>query len=183
MKEELNEKDLKALSSGTRRKILKILKEKGLTPTVISKKTGKHKSTVTEHLNILKDSGFVEKDKVEGRKRVVYSLTRKGKAALSKSSNIYLVLVLPILGFISGSLILLRDIWSLLFPAESGQEIPDQGAKIMEQTANQTLNKTGELGITTALNNPLLLAGLALTAGSLIAIAYFAWKGRYQLPH
>lgn len=77
---ELDFKAVKALSSPTRVKILHQVLEKEATPTQLSDELGKSKSTISSHLTTLHKAGLVEKDEVEGRKRVSYSPTRKAKA-------------------------------------------------------------------------------------------------------
>lgn len=77
---ELDFKTVKALSSPTRVKILSQVLDKDATPTQLSRDIGKSKSTVSAHLTKLHKAGLLEKDKEDGRKRVVYSPTRKAKA-------------------------------------------------------------------------------------------------------
>jgi len=76
---ELNFKTVKALSSATRIQILSLVLKKNRSPTDISKKVDKSKSTVSSHLESLVEAGLVEKDKKEGRRRVLYSPTRKAE--------------------------------------------------------------------------------------------------------
>lgn len=76
---ELDFGTVKALSSPTRIKILNQVLEKESTPTSLSDNLGKSKSTVSSHLETLLDAGLVEKDAVEGRRRVVYQPTRKAQ--------------------------------------------------------------------------------------------------------
>lgn len=77
---ELDFKAVKALSSPTRVKILHHILEKESTPTQISSRLDKSKSTVSSHLSNLHKAGLVEKDEEEGRKRVSYTPTRKARA-------------------------------------------------------------------------------------------------------
>jgi DNA-binding transcriptional ArsR family regulator len=48
-------------------------------PTEISGEIGRSKSTVSSHLENLQEAELVEKDKEDGRRRVLYSSTRKAK--------------------------------------------------------------------------------------------------------
>ena len=66
----LDFKTVKALSSPTRIEILAYALKNEATPTGTAKKVGKSKSTVSSHLDKLVDSGLLEKDEKEGRKRV-----------------------------------------------------------------------------------------------------------------
>lgn len=76
---EIDYKTVKALSSPTRIKILNQVMAKDATTTDISREIGKTKSTVSTHLATLVDAGLIEKDEVEGRKRVIYRPTRHAK--------------------------------------------------------------------------------------------------------
>jgi DNA-binding transcriptional ArsR family regulator len=80
---ELDFKAVKALSSPTRLKILRQVLEKDATPTQLSNDLDRSKSTISSHLAKLQKAGLVEKDQKEGRKRVVYSPTRKADTIVS----------------------------------------------------------------------------------------------------
>ncbi|MFP4116816.1 MAG: winged helix-turn-helix domain-containing protein [Candidatus Aenigmatarchaeota archaeon] len=75
----LNEETAKVLSSDTRKEIIKLLDERNMTVTELSRKLDLSKSTVHEHLNKLLDAKFVNKLDEEGKKWVYYELTKKGK--------------------------------------------------------------------------------------------------------
>lgn len=77
---ELDFQTVKALSSPTRVDILRQVLKKESTPTQLSNELGKSKSTVSSHLNKLTEAELLEKDEVEGRKRVTYRPTRKAEA-------------------------------------------------------------------------------------------------------
>ncbi|MDY6778924.1 MAG: winged helix-turn-helix domain-containing protein, partial [Candidatus Nanohaloarchaea archaeon] len=83
MPEDLDEETIDALSSETRREILKLLKGHEKNPTFIAREVGKHKSTIAEHLDILREAGLVEKDDEPGRRRTTYSLTRTGERVVA----------------------------------------------------------------------------------------------------
>ncbi len=80
---ELDFDAVKALSSPTRIRILNSVMEKDATPTGISDKVGKSKSTVSSHLTKLHEAGLVEKDEEDGRKRVVYRPTKKAETIVN----------------------------------------------------------------------------------------------------
>lgn len=80
---ELDFKAVKALSSPTRVKILRQVLDKDATPTQLSNNLDRSKSTISSHLAKLHDAGLIEKDKKDGRKRVVYSPTGKAEAIVS----------------------------------------------------------------------------------------------------
>lgn len=77
---ELDFKSIRALSSPTRLKILKKVMDKESTTTKLSDDLGKSKSTISSHLKELTEAGLLEKDKKEGRRRVVYRPTKKADA-------------------------------------------------------------------------------------------------------
>lgn len=80
---ELDFASIKALSSTTRLRMLHELLEGEATPTELSERVDRSKSTVASHLDVLVDAGLVEKDAVEGRRRVEYSPTRKARVILN----------------------------------------------------------------------------------------------------
>jgi DNA-binding transcriptional ArsR family regulator len=84
--------ELKVLSSDTRLKILKELKERPTTVSFLSKTLNKHVTTVSEHLEKLKNAGLIERKQKEGGKFVFYNLTDKGKRVMEPTLNIKLIL-------------------------------------------------------------------------------------------
>jgi DNA-binding transcriptional ArsR family regulator len=77
---DLDFKSVKALSSPTRLEILNRVLDEEATTTKLSDELDKSKSTVSSHLKVLTESGLLEKDEEEGRRRVVYRPTDKAKA-------------------------------------------------------------------------------------------------------
>lgn len=73
---------VRALASPTRIKILNLVLEEEATTTKISNELDKSKSTVSSHLKKLSESGLVEKDDKEGRRRVIYRPTDKSRAII-----------------------------------------------------------------------------------------------------
>lgn len=65
-------KAFKALSDGTRRRILELLKETDLNAGAIAEHFHMTKPSISHHLNILKDAEFVQ-ERREGQ-NIVYSL-------------------------------------------------------------------------------------------------------------
>ncbi len=78
MAEVLDRTMLKALSTDTRQDIIKFLMKRPYTASELSKLLSKHVTTVTEHLNILENSGLIRK-KESTNKWVYYTLTEKGE--------------------------------------------------------------------------------------------------------
>lgn len=77
---DLDFKSVKALASPTRLEILNNVLEEEATTTKLSEDLDKSKSTVSSHLKVLTESGLLEKDEEEGRRRVVYRPTDKARA-------------------------------------------------------------------------------------------------------
>ena len=80
---ELNFDTVKALSSRTRIRILNEALANESTPTDLSKAVGRSKSTVSSHLEKLQEADLLEKEEVEGRRRVIYRPTDKTKAIIN----------------------------------------------------------------------------------------------------
>lgn len=77
---DLDYKSVKALSSPTRLEILQMVLDEEATTTKLSEELGKSKSTISSHLKVLTDSGLLEKDEEQGRRRVVYRPKQKAEA-------------------------------------------------------------------------------------------------------
>lgn len=100
---ELDFKAVKALSSPTRVRILNNILQKEATPTSLSNDLEKSKSTISSHLEELKSAGLVEKDEEEGRKRVVYTPTRKARAIVEgKERKVKFTLTSSIVSMVAG---------------------------------------------------------------------------------
>jgi DNA-binding transcriptional ArsR family regulator len=84
--------ELKIISSDTRLKILKELKDRPTTVSFLSKTLKKHVTTVSEHLDKLENAGLVERKQRNGGKFVFYNLTDKGKKIIEPTLDIKLIL-------------------------------------------------------------------------------------------
>ena len=84
---ELDFETVQALSSPTRIKILNEALKKEATPTDISDRIGRSKSTVSSHLEKLQEAELLEKDSEEGRRRVIYRPTKKTEAIIEGRSR------------------------------------------------------------------------------------------------
>ena len=94
---------LKTLTVDTRTDILKALEKRPMTASELSRRLGKHVTTVSEHLNLLKNSDLVERVERPGRKWVYYKLTNPAQKILHPTSYRWsFVLTVAILSFISG---------------------------------------------------------------------------------
>ncbi|MEM5777954.1 MAG: winged helix-turn-helix domain-containing protein, partial [Candidatus Aenigmatarchaeota archaeon] len=100
---------IKVINSEAKMNILRELIKGQRTPTDLSRKLGKVKSTIVEHLDELVRLGLVTKTEEEGRKWVFYSLTKDGYRVLESRPKIYeLILPSSVLSLVIGVLILIR---------------------------------------------------------------------------
>jgi len=94
---------LKTLTADTRANILKSLEKRPMTASELSRRLGKHVTTVSEHLDILKTSDLVERVERPGRKWVYYRLTKPAQKILHPTSYRWtFVLFVAFLSFIGG---------------------------------------------------------------------------------
>lgn len=100
---------IKIINSETKMNILRELSKGQRTPTDLSRRLGKVKSTISEHLDELVSLNLVTKIEEEGKKWVFYSLTKEGYRVLEGKPKIYQV-IFPssILSLILGFVFLLR---------------------------------------------------------------------------
>jgi DNA-binding transcriptional ArsR family regulator len=78
MSEVLDGKIIKALSVEQRQQIMKLLAKRPYTASEIAKLTGKHVTTIGQHLEVLEGSGLIRK-KESTNKWVYYQLSDKGE--------------------------------------------------------------------------------------------------------
>lgn len=82
----ISKKLLKTLTVDTRTNILKNLGNRPMTASELSRKLGKHVTTVSEHLNVLRKSELVERIERPGKKWIYYRLTKPGKRIVHPTS-------------------------------------------------------------------------------------------------
>lgn len=147
---------LKTLTVDTRTDILKSLEKRPMTASELSRRLGKHVTTVSEHLNILKNSDLVERVERPGRKWVYYKLTKPAEKILHPTSYRWtFVLFVAFLSFISGWYFLSVNAYpgSLLYPSKRAIEnfqfllATDnlQRAKLHIQHAEERLEETKQV--------------------------------------
>ena len=108
---ELDFKSIRALSSPTRLKILHKVLENESTTTQLSEELDKSKSTISSHLKDLTEAGLLEKDKKEGRRRVVYSPTRKAEAIVKgKERKVKFSVASSVFSAIGGTFLVWKDL-------------------------------------------------------------------------
>ena len=112
----LDRKILRALSSDTRVNILKSLNIRPMTVSELSRILNLPKSTIHENLEKLIDAGLVKKRKSEGRKRVYYELTEKGRRLLLSHKTRIILLLSSAASFICG---IIAIYFSIKIPEEA----------------------------------------------------------------
>jgi DNA-binding transcriptional ArsR family regulator len=106
----VSKKILKTLTVDTRTNILKALEKRPMTASELSRKLGKHVTTISEHLQHLRDSELVERVERPGRKWVYYKLTKTGMNILHpKSYKFVFVFLVTFLTVLSGLFVLNVD--------------------------------------------------------------------------
>lgn len=101
---------LKTLTVDTRTDILKSLGNRPMTASELSRKLNKHVTTISEHLQNLRNSNLVERVERPGRKWVYYRLTKPGKRIFHPRSYRWIfVFAVTFLSFIGGWFIISVD--------------------------------------------------------------------------
>jgi DNA-binding transcriptional ArsR family regulator len=142
----LDKETFKALASGTRVDVLKLLNQRRHMQSEIAASLNLSVPTVKEHLAALEKAGLAERHD-EGRKWKYYSLTSKGKGVLNpEEMKIWIVLSMFVFSVIGG-------IWSyvkMLVPVpiaeakmamslEASTEAAPMAMKVAEETADAAL--------------------------------------------
>jgi len=94
---------LKTITVDTRTDILKSLDDRPMTASELSRKLGKHVTTISEHLQSLKNSNLVERVERPGRKWVYYRLTKPGLGVIHPESHRWVfILSVILISFVGG---------------------------------------------------------------------------------
>lgn len=126
-------KTVKALSSPTRIRILNCILEKQRTPTEISNKVGKSKSTISSHLETLSESGLILKNKKEGRKRVLYEPTEKAENIVKgKEKKVTFTLTSSVISMLAGIGLLATSLGSMGLGSLQDDEV-DEAFEVEEE--------------------------------------------------
>ena len=166
---ELDFDTVKALSSKTRIKILNETVSNESTPTDLSNSVGKSKSTVSSHLEKLQKAGLLEKDKVEGRRRVVYKPTDKAKAIINGRDR---KVKFSILSTVSTAWIGLGLTANALKNFRTAQSTSDSGGQMGKMALNRGVEATTKSGSTGLEFELILFAGIAFLSFSILGLAY-----------
>lgn len=150
---------IRALSSPTRIRILSQSLKSEATTTQLSREIDKSKSTVSSHLETLVNSGLLEKDEEDGRKRVVYRPTKKAEAIVQgKQRKVRFSVASSTVSTLIGV--------ALFFPARTVQEQERSGPGIMMNEAVE------EEASEVVYSEPLLLASLVFFSIAVSALLY-----------
>ena len=133
----LDKETFKALASGTRVDILKLLGQRRHMQTEIASALNLSTPTVKEHLDALEKAGLVERHE-EGRKWKYYSLTKKGKGVLNpEEMKIWIVLALLVFSVAGGLWTSFKSFMSAAAPpsAQMMAKTMDAGAESLSMMA------------------------------------------------
>lgn len=187
---DLDFKSVKALASPTRIEILNMVLDEEATTTKLSNELDKSKSTVSSHLKVLTESGLLEKDQEDGRRRVIYRPTSKAKAIIQgKERKVKFSVVSSALTTLAAVFVLNRSVTDKIsggkeyaaraLEQESAGAMDSGGADIMMQTAekaNQTAKTSADVAQTATQNfqmeQALIVLGTGLLVTSVLALGY-----------
>lgn len=171
---DLDFKSVKALASPTRLEIINEVLEKEATTTKLADELGKSKSTVSSHLKVLTDSGLLEKDEEDGRRRVVYRPTEKARAiAEGKERKVKFSVVSSALTAVGGIFLLSKSVVPIQSTtANSGGSIGAMDAMDTGQMMAQTMERSTETAQGLPVEQALLVLGAGLLVTSALALGY-----------
>ena len=121
----VSKKLLRTLTADTRTKILKALEDRPMTASELSRKLNRHVTTITEHLERLRDSELVQRVERPGRKWIYYRLTDTGRRILHpRSYRWVIVFSFTFLCFVAGIYVVALRSYpgSLLYPVKRSIE-------------------------------------------------------------
>jgi DNA-binding transcriptional ArsR family regulator len=166
MSEILDSHTIKALSLEQRQQIMKMLAKRPYTASEISKLTGKHVTTVGEHLDTLEKAGLVRKK--PGNKWVYYELSDKGEKLIKPQFYSWVVVLsLSVVFMFVGLLKMFRT--DMIYARDAGGML--ESAPVVMDNALKAAT------IEAPANNEYV--GITLLVIGLIGIAYLAWR-RYR---
>lgn len=161
---ELDFKAVKALSSPTRVKILRQVLEKESTPTQLSRDLDRSKSTISSHLAKLETAGLLEKDKVEGRKRVVYSPTRKAEDIVSgKERKVKFSITSSALSLLAGLAVTWRSLTDTVYQTADPAQMGVMSQEATRSSIDSLVNLSPDI---------LLYIGLGMLSFSVLGFTY-----------
>lgn len=167
------------LSSETRKNILKLLAEKNHRPVDLSNALGKDRSTITEHLAILKNAGFVEKIERKGYKWIFYTLSQNAYTYFPNRTKHTILFVLSILALTSSIISFMAG----SIQQNGKNEITDNFTKVMAAEKSLAIdsdevaqNYTSTLEIKTTKENHIYVTALLFSLFMFFAILFVLTK-------
>ena len=205
---DLDFKSIKALASPTRLEILNKVFDEEATTTKLSKDLGKSKSTISNHLKVLTESGLLEKDEKEGRKRVIYQPTSKAKAIVEgKERKVKFSVISSALSAVGGAFLIKEsEIFQIFDKSPIGSKGDDLGAESAQNSmtamdsaggsdmgsmSTETVNRSADI-VTNATANTsdqialldpekaMLVLGTGLLTTSVLALGYTYILGKLR---
>jgi DNA-binding transcriptional ArsR family regulator len=169
MSEILDSHTIKALSLEQRQGIMKMLAKRPYTASEISKATGKHVTTIGQHLDTLERAGLVRKK--PGNKWVYYELSDKGEKLFKPQFYSWVVVLSLSVVFMFVGLLKMFRTETFLY----GNEMARGTAGTLESAPVVMDNalKAATIPAPAAGNE---YVGITLIVIGIIGIAYLAWR-------
>ncbi len=160
MEEEIKiSKDLlKSVSTDTRVDILKLLEQRSMTASEISRSLNKHVTTVSEHLEVLKKSNLVVRIDRPGKKWVYYKLSKDADKILHPQSYYRFALILSVIAAIA-----IASLFSLVYyqrtnpttvPITNVGFLTDQANLLLDQQLQQSTSSISSTDVVNTVNSP-----------------------------
>jgi DNA-binding transcriptional ArsR family regulator len=169
---DLDFKSVKALASPTRLEIINEVLDSEATTTKLADEMEKSKSTVSSHLKVLTESGLLEKDEEEGRRRVVYRPTDKARAiAEGRERKVKFSVVSSALTAAGGVFLLSESV----LPVQSLTGGSGDSAEAMGQMTMQSMEqapKAAEASQTGGMEAAMAVLGAGLIVTAILALGY-----------
>ena len=163
----LDKETFKALASGTRVDVLKLLNQRRHMQSEIASSLNLSVPTVKEHLDALEKAGLVERHE-EGRKWKYYSLTKKGKGVLNpEEMKIWIVLGTFIISVVGGIVTIAKIFMQPIQPAQ---------AKLATMAMEAAPNVPEAVQEAMEPSNPWLYVFGIVAILSAAALVYLLWK-------
>ena len=156
----MDRQSLRAITSETRQVILKLLAKRPYTASEMSKITGKHVTTMAEHIATLERSGLIYR-KESSNKWKYYALTAKGESVV-RPERMWAIALSSAIGIITGGFLVSSSLYPR-YATKAAVPIIEQSGEMTGKALGGGYDIAGAVGI--------ILIALG-TAG----LAYFAWK-------
>ncbi len=170
MPEVLDRETIKALSTDTRQDIMKMLAKRPYTASEISKITGKHVTTVSEHLDVLEKTGLIRK-KDSTNKWIYYELSDKGEHLFKPQFYSWVVVLSLSFLFIFIGALRMMD-FSL--SSNTAGTLADNAPMMVQKAASEAIPAASQTPAAIAAGIDIL--GIGLIALGAIGLSYLAYR-------